>query len=468
MDHKITSSLSLIKREDIISHIAQEGLARTVNSCSEVSFELCCIIKQVLEKNKEVLDQLKEIEPNLTRLEKIINIDRFVGSEKTTLAYALEKLNDQENMKDYTDALPLLTLIDILLNYNANVKLTFDGTTPLHIIAKKAMTYAALLTKFIEKGVSVDAQNQYGCTPLHLAISHNNIAAIDLLIQHGADLEKKDEYCGRTPIGHAIHRYTGCEHRYTNRETIDHLLKNYSFKLNEQDKNGDTLMHYLAQSVLSDTVVDDHSRFSLILSLIERGATCHHFNSNGDTPLHCAIRNEEKTASIIALFIQKNAKVNIVNQQNQNPLLTALKTLLFFQAQHYFAATLENIKALLQCSPIPLNITMEDKCKNTSIKLMSSLTILPDWLKGQILYSADSRPTVLLFAKAKESHPNEKINYFDLSKELQEVIINFLIASVYPNLEKKTAIRWLTAYHLYLADVEAKKTSSANLVALNH
>ncbi len=477
INYKIMNSFFPSKeRKKIMTDIAKEGLAYSIDECCEVSMELCQIIEQVLHKDPIVLEQLKKAIPHSTDFAAKVNINtRHSALKKTALLYALNKLENQESVKEYTQSSPLLTLINTLLNYNADVTLADgSGMTPLHVVARKATYYLKLMDQLLEKGALVNAQDEEGYTSLYFATQSNHIAAIDLLIQHGADLDKVDEH-HRTPlIGQAVASY--CNNG-TRRETIEHLLKNYSCKLNEQDKRGNTLMHYLASSVSFCnlyhptneeifstylTIKDGYDCLSLALSLFERGATCHQPNKEGDTPLHCALTNAYKAFPIIQLFFKKGALINQTNLKNQTPLLAGLKALHDFETCDCAAFSYKNMeekmKTLLQFSP---DVTLEDKDGDTCIKLIAQLKTLSDQLKGQIVYLANPALAILLFAKAKKPHQDETTNYHHLPAELKEIIINFLIADVYSTCGRQE-IQWLKAYHLHLAkNFKMKKTVEA-------
>ncbi len=459
----------------IIANIVNRRLAESIRDCREISIELCLIIQKIVEEDREMLNQLRKVKPNFAYRTEVTEIDCLsTKCEEKALAlrYALEKLDTQENIKEYTDTSPLLVLISILLKHNADVTFADSlGTTSLHIVVKKAMYHSKLVAQLIEKGAPVDAQDEKGYTPLYFAIQSNNIAAIDLLIQHGADLEKKDQYYERTVMGNALHHHA--MNNNLQQKTIEHLLKNYSFKLNAQDEQGNTLMHLVAECISFDNMdypeffigcfhyyylkVDDKSDFwSLILSILEKDTTCHQPNKKGDTPLHVALENKNKTSPIIKFFIKQGAHLNSMNYRKQTPLLIALETLCFFEQHSSTTSIHENIETLLQFSP---DVTLKDKEGDTAIQWIARLETLPNRLKGQIIYLDNPALSMLLLAEAREKCSNERINYLHLPLELKMIIIDSFFTSVYPNLGGKV-IQWLKAYHLHLKDCKAKEKES--------
>ena len=86
----------------------------------------------------------------------------------------------------------------------ANVR-DFYGNTPLHTIQRRP----EFIQLLIEYGADVNAQNDRGQTPLHIAFSRGDVEVVRGLIQAGADLNVRDEFYN-TPF----HCYTGVQHKY--------------------------------------------------------------------------------------------------------------------------------------------------------------------------------------------------------------------------------------------------------------
>ena len=77
-----------------------------------------------------------------------------------------------------------------------------DGSTPLHCAVWKG--HQAAVEFMLERGADVNAQNQnehWGTTPLHAAAHANQAAIAKMLLDHGADMKAKDME-GRTPMFH--------------------------------------------------------------------------------------------------------------------------------------------------------------------------------------------------------------------------------------------------------------------------
>lgn len=65
-----------------------------------------------------------------------------------------------------------------------------SGDQPLHIAA--LWGDSELIETFLEAGADIDSAGEYGFTPLHYAIQQDNVEAARLLIERGANLQKRD------------------------------------------------------------------------------------------------------------------------------------------------------------------------------------------------------------------------------------------------------------------------------------
>ena len=86
-----------------------------------------------------------------------------------------------------------------LLEAGANLEAqNEDGATPLHLAAYDGTL--AVVTALLEAGANLEARTKDGVTPLHLAAAFNeNPAVVTALLEAGANLEARNEY-GATPL----------------------------------------------------------------------------------------------------------------------------------------------------------------------------------------------------------------------------------------------------------------------------
>ncbi len=91
--------------------------------------------------------------------------------------------------------------VRLAINFGANLEAKNNsGRTPLHLASEfNRISIAKLL---IERGAIVRANDNGGRTPLHLASFWNRIETAKLLLDAGADVEAKDRW-GNTPFDNA-------------------------------------------------------------------------------------------------------------------------------------------------------------------------------------------------------------------------------------------------------------------------
>jgi ankyrin repeat protein len=78
------------------------------------------------------------------------------------------------------------------------------GRTGLHDISKIQEANPEDMKFWINLSKNVNAQDDNGITPLHVACAYNNIKAIELLLDKGADVNKQTHEGGFTPLHLAV------------------------------------------------------------------------------------------------------------------------------------------------------------------------------------------------------------------------------------------------------------------------
>ena len=92
--------------------------------------------------------------------------------------------------------IPLVALADGGIDLNAPDEL---GRTPLHI-AVEYFNIPAAITTLVEAGADPNAPDLNGFTPLHMAAAYTRVPAVIIaLVDGGADPDAKDQL-GRTPL----------------------------------------------------------------------------------------------------------------------------------------------------------------------------------------------------------------------------------------------------------------------------
>jgi cytohesin len=137
-----------------------------------------------------------------------------------------------------------------------------------------------------------------GLTPLHAAVCGGHMAAVDLLIESGADLEAKSNE-GMTPL------YTAA---VKCRKLILQLLLENGARVNTRDNDLNT--------PLIRVVAEDCE--NLFITLLDNGADVEAVNCFGCSALHAAaIRGNRFFAEIL---IAEGAGVNVENDEGDTPL----------------------------------------------------------------------------------------------------------------------------------------------------
>ncbi|MBU0586397.1 ankyrin repeat domain-containing protein [Candidatus Micrarchaeota archaeon] len=179
-----------------------------------------------------------------------------------------------------------LYLLDLLLN-NPQVTVSpqnIDGDTPLHLATGRKMHGLEIMRKLIERGAKVNAKNNFGKTPLHIAMQLGSIEAVIQLINADAKINLQDAQ-GNTPIHNAIMAYKGEELLHTHLE----WLIAAGADLNIQNNIGNTPLHTLVFRENDD----------LIVKFVKNGANIHIEGANGRTPYILASKSMRKRLQAI-------------------------------------------------------------------------------------------------------------------------------------------------------------------------
>jgi len=101
---------------------------------------------------------------------------------------------------------------------------------------------ASKIKYLIERGADVEAKDNNGNTPLHLAVWSNHIETAKLLIERGADLEAKNKY-GQTPLDWAS---------YKDNIELAKLLLDAGADVEAKDVEGRTPLHWACSDEMRD------------------------------------------------------------------------------------------------------------------------------------------------------------------------------------------------------------------------
>lgn len=285
-------------------------------------------------------------------------VDLLLDDDGTTIAHFALSLGN-------------IGIIELLLRYNFNFsKKTIFGITPLYFIIisdrypKKQK--ADLIKLLLENGISIDIKTAFhsggtylhmmayfeendiviaeisydrkkiheldscNMTILHSASLGHNYRLVEFLIKEGARINDKDNY-GRTPllcsneIIAVLLVNAGANVNVFDDKGLSPLLKFVSYNdikviellikrgaiLNHQDKNGNSVLHYMAFKEYAYNL-------DILTLLINSGADLNMQNNNGDTPLHAAASYFH--IKMVKYLLIEGADKTIKNKEGRYPI----------------------------------------------------------------------------------------------------------------------------------------------------
>lgn len=243
-------------------------------------------------------------------------------------------------------------------------QLNNQGQAAIHVTATKHKN-SLILEKMIGKGIDVnvttDAPAVAGNTPLHFACIHNNVEAVILLKENGADdsiMNQNDE----TPA-YCIFE----DKRYYNKECAYKILEMLDDVDTPRAENGETpILHLLRK---------DYSGVKELVQLfLDKGVNINRADNKGNTPLlmHADISCDR---DIIKLLLRAEADINARNSDGNNALMFALKhgdcelaRLLIKKGADYNVINEEN--------ETPASIAVENGYESV-LELMTDITVFP-------------------------------------------------------------------------------------------
>ncbi|CAB0030422.1 unnamed protein product [Trichogramma brassicae] len=216
-------------------------------------------------------------------------------------------------------------LIESLMKNGADPNLAnAKGSTALHIVCKyyRSHVLAEMLFKNCNdryQPVRVNAQDNYGNTPLHSALLYNHKNLIKVLLENGADPDIANEE--KSTALHII-----CQKKYSN-DSMNLFFKiiddiQHTVHVNARDTLGNTPLH-LALERENKNVAE---------LLLRRGADSNMANKVGERPLHICLKKDDDDLALMFFKInddiQRTVQVNARDKWGCTSLELAVKNLL--------------------------------------------------------------------------------------------------------------------------------------------
>ena len=233
---------------------------------------------------------------------------------KTALHYAVHGC---DTTRDVSRCLgtqnPLMTPVEkghvsvatFLIEHGANVNLQDKyGRSALHHAVHGSDASLEILKCLIEIGADVNARTKIKRTPLMMAFEYGHSNAVTCLIEHGANVSPKDEYC-YTALHHACRFHSSCE--------ILSCLIETGADVNERAKNKSTPL----------MMACEYGHLNAVTFLTEHGAHAGLRDEDDKTALHYAVCGSDVSCEILSYLIGIGADVNACAKNKGTPLMIA-------------------------------------------------------------------------------------------------------------------------------------------------
>lgn len=172
-----------------------------------------------------------------------------------------------------------------------------------HLLKAAHGGHVAEMAALLDQGADIHAFDSPAReTPLHLAAGCGRARAVQLLLERGADLERRNDFAW-TPLHRAVHS--------GDLPTV-HVLLDRKAALEPRDRRLWTPLHWAA--------ADD--RVAVMADLLSRGASIQAKDQEGATPLHTAANKSGVEALLV--LVDHGADVDVRDHAQRTPLRYAV------------------------------------------------------------------------------------------------------------------------------------------------
>ena len=182
-----------------------------------------------------------------------------------------------------------LSMVTELTRHGANIN-KFDnfGNTPLHMAA--IHNHVEVINELIDTGADINARNNYGHTPLYLATHSLSLRAANVFLQRGCDPNIRCNTLGTPLMNFAVHSLKSDIYKGVQVSEVITCINNlllHGALIDEQDKKGNTALHYAIQT----------QNIYLVIYHLHHGADATLINQSGLTPFTLAIDEQQYEAA---------------------------------------------------------------------------------------------------------------------------------------------------------------------------
>lgn len=192
--------------------------------------------------------------------------------------------------------------VQTLLERGANPNVTHNDEPLLHQVIN--FLEESRLEVFLQHGVDVNDVNSCGESSLHLAVQLEDKTLLQRLVKNGGNPWILNAY-GQSPLNYAA---TFVE---WNTDSLKYLLKNFVFNINQQDVDGNTILHNMYRTQKMGTLSCD-----ALYNCLLHGANFETKNNEEQYPecfCTCALAGRNVSLCPIQHFLHKILKLNYPN-----------------------------------------------------------------------------------------------------------------------------------------------------------